>query len=218
MSQAMANLVAWISERSNSAGMWWTRCDGRTGPGARSSSQAERTGPAGSPPPGRGAIDTHESVGAGATGGRTRNSWLLGRLPGREVAAVGAGLALLLAGCGGGDETITGSIQIFGQSDSVTSSGDTCSGAGGYDDIEEGAQVTVKDGDGDLLATADLGPGEVTDEDNSTDSFTQCDLPFTVDVPASDFYVIEVSHRGEISYSREELEKKNWKVELSLGS
>ncbi|WP_269810442.1 MULTISPECIES: hypothetical protein [Kineosporia] len=43
-------------------------------------------------------------------------------------------------------------------------------------------------------------------------------LPFTVaDVPASDFYQVEVSHRGAVTFSQADLVKQAWSVELSLG-
>jgi hypothetical protein len=92
------------------------------------------------------------------------------------------------------------------------STGDECWGDEGYDDLEEGAQVRVRDGDGKLLATADLRDGvfDAVIED--------CTFRFTVlDVPDADFYSVEVSHRGEVSYSRKEIEGNDWTVALSVG-
>lgn len=45
-----------------------------------------------------------------------------------------------------------------------------------------------------------------------------CRFPFTVmSVPASDFYLIEVAHRGGLTYSAAELKNREWAVELTLG-
>lgn len=87
----------------------------------------------------------------------------------------------------------------------------SCIGTRGYSDIREGTQVRVLDGEGDLLATGKLERGEPGSGHYS------CIFAFTVDdVPASDFYTVEVSHRDGLSYSHAELEDKNWTVELSL--
>jgi hypothetical protein len=84
--------------------------------------------------------------------------------------------------------------------------------SGGYSDIQIGAQVVIRDSAGTIVATGSLLPGTAT-EDNR-----RCDYPFVVeDVPTSDFYSIEVSHRGELTYSHEELEDRDWEVMLSLG-
>jgi hypothetical protein len=38
-----------------------------------------------------------------------------------------------------------------------------------------------------------------------------------VDAEDADFYSVEVSHRGEITYSRDELEAAGWSIDLTLG-
>ena len=86
-----------------------------------------------------------------------------------------------------------------------------CVGTGGYDDISAGASVTVRDGNGKTLATSELGSGDAL-------SGVGCTYEFTVDVPDADFYRVEVSHRGELEFSRGELEQAGWEVHASLGS
>lgn len=156
------------------------------------------------------------------------------------VPALVAGAVLLVAGVGAGawallrpDAThdITGTLLVndFGPEDEGCMGGDAVTRldrlealidgqtfpcpqgvGGGYDDIRDGADVTVKDGAGELLGTGVLTGGTATD--------VGVTFAFTVEgVPDSDFYQVEVSHRGALSYSRAELEDAGWVVEASLG-
>ncbi|MFI1562320.1 hypothetical protein ACH4ZX_04505 [Streptomyces sp. NPDC020490] len=77
--------------------------------------------------------------------------------------------------------------------------GELCSGTGGYSDIGFGTQVTVTDADGTLVAMGSLGLGEKTEQG--------CEFPFTVDdiTPGSKFYTVEISHRGGLTQTEEEL-------------
>lgn len=121
-------------------------------------------------------------------------------------------LALLLTGCGTpavAAHDISGSLDLSG-SDSFSTSGANCSGDGGYSDIDEGAQVTVKDQAGALIATGALKAGVA---DGST-----CTFPFTVKaVPDATFYSVEVSHRGALNYSSAQMKSANWNLAFTLG-
>lgn len=102
-------------------------------------------------------------------------------------------------------------ILTLTDTDEFWSEGDPCAGSGGYDDIQEGAQVTVRDGEGHVLATSDLLEGVASSD-------YECDFPFAVpDVPEARFYAVEISHRGEITNSRRDLERNDWFVGLTLG-
>jgi hypothetical protein len=117
------------------------------------------------------------------------------------VAAVVAAVLLV-----GGGQTITGEFALF---DSEL--GSDCQGSGGYSDIGPGASVTVRNEKGETIGTSNLGSGEHI-------SGFGCTYDFTVDgVPNAKFYRIEVSHRGEVEYSRAEIEAADWNVNLSLG-
>ena len=78
----------------------------------------------------------------------------------------------------------------------------------GYSDIGSGTQVMVKNGKGEILASAPLGEGH-GDDVNCTFSFTS---PIT---EGEDRYVVSVSHRGEFSYSFDQLQRGG--VEIHLG-
>lgn len=91
--------------------------------------------------------------------------------------------------------TLEDSITTYGLPD-----GFECAGKGGYKDIGPGAAVTVTDESGTLLAK-----GAVL---TSSGSASRCWLDFTVaSVPrGSAFYKVEVSHRGELTYTESEAE------------
>lgn len=138
------------------------------------------------------------------------------------VRYVLAAVVLVLAGCGGdGSSQAPEGESSSPESETLNVSGsftltdyDTyfqgrCSGTGGYDDITRGAQVVVRDGDGKTLAIGELGQGR------AEDSFT-CAFPFRVEsVPAGEaFYSLEVAHRGEVTYSADDIIGP---IEMTLG-
>jgi hypothetical protein len=100
--------------------------------------------------------------------------------------------------------------------------GDTkiCNGTGGYSDIYGGirigdsvvggSQVTLRDESGKVLATTSLETKLIFSE--------SCDFEFTLsNVPDADFYQLEVSHRGGLTFSKQELESRSWDVRVTLG-
>lgn len=98
-------------------------------------------------------------------------------------------------------------------------SGKPCTGSRGYSDIQEGAQVTVKDEANMLLAVGRLGPG-TTREARRTQftAYSYCQFSFAIpSIPDRPFYQVEVSHRGALSYQRDDLESRSWTVDLSIG-
>jgi hypothetical protein len=80
---------------------------------------------------------------------------------------------------------------------------------GGYSDLRAGTAVSVKDGEGRLLGTGALKGGR--------QSINGCSFAFSVEVPDSAFYEVEVSQRGSVPFSREELDRQDWRVSLSVG-
>lgn len=114
------------------------------------------------------------------------------------------------------DHTIKGTVTLT-DSGIVSGGGPTCSGGGGYDDMRAGAQVRVRDGNGKTLAVSSLRTGKSV-ADPKYHIVVTCIFPFTVKVaPDAKFYGIEVAHRGELTYSKRQLDKKKWRVDFTLG-
>ncbi|BBY62186.1 hypothetical protein [Mycolicibacterium helvum] len=130
------------------------------------------------------------------------------------LIAAGVGAYFGITALTGKDEkppfTINGTLSL--RADSVTTTGlppsFACAGKGGYNDIGPGADVTVANESGTLLAKGRL--------DGSFGEKDWCVFTFTVsDVPAgAKFYKVTVSHRGEMSYTEQEAHAR---IELSLG-
>lgn len=99
-----------------------------------------------------------------------------------------------------GDFTKFGNMKI----------GDSCEGSGGYNDINSITQVVAKDGN-DIVAITSLGTG-------SADGTGNCSYSFTFDkIAKKNFYSFEVSHRGALNFSYDELKDQDYRVDFSLG-
>jgi hypothetical protein len=122
-----------------------------------------------------------------------------------------------------GSLTLTGlSSHYIGQDVDMIVTNDltACVGHGGFDDIGPSAQVTVSDQNGTLVGTSSLDdPQYVEVEPMEFEiGIGQCIFTFMVEVPGDKtFYSVEVAHRGGVTFSREDLERSGWWVELSLG-
>lgn len=110
--------------------------------------------------------------------------------------------------------TITGTVLLqAGYSHEGLAFGLRCWGApaGGYSDIDIGAQVTVRDAGGVIIGTGSLSQGEM-------DPGNGCHFPFRIiGLPEATFYSVQVSHRDGPSYSFAEMEAAGWDIALSLG-
>lgn len=157
-------------------------------------------------------------AGSGTTGAKGR----LGDLSGNRFAMVGVAIGavvLLIVGIGAmsGSEqrSATGEIALFDESSALMLDvGDACEGTGGYSDIQAGLQVRVSDAGGQLIGTGHLDPGQIRRRSVGK----ACVLEFSVDdIPDSDFYTFEASHRGGLTYSRSEMDSVDWHVSLQLG-
>ena len=88
-----------------------------------------------------------------------------------------------------------------------------CVGVDGYDDVNEGATVTVKNDSGKIVGVGTLDAGEFVHR--ASDVPADCSFAFRVTgIPAdSKFFTVSVSHRGEITVPKAELHS----IALSLG-
>jgi hypothetical protein len=139
--------------------------------------------------------------------------------------------AVMAAGCGQGSKgstattaqattttlpTISGTAELHSADGVLELDDGTCTGTSGYDDLTEGASVTLRDEHGTTIGTSALGPGTLSGAGLSK----VCTFPFTItDVPTSaKFYAVEVSHRGAVTYSHDQLAQQGWTVGLTIGS
>lgn len=82
----------------------------------------------------------------------------------------------------------------------------------GFDDLTPGAQVTVRNASGKLIAIGKLRDGTI-----KSMGYT-CVMPFTVrNVPNTSFYRVEVAHRGNVNYSLKEMRTSGWRISLTIG-
>lgn len=113
---------------------------------------------------------------------------------------------------------LKGTISVPSGLENRTDGGSGCLPTRGYEDVDYGTQVTIKDASGKIIATGELGYGTKSGDRvpfNSGSAFP-CAFPFTASVPpGSDFYQIEVSSRGAVTFTSDELTSKD--VALTLG-
>ncbi len=134
-----------------------------------------------------------------------------------EVRATVIASLVFLAACGGSaspsptTHALSGTLSLMADIDPGATSDRPCTGIGGRDDIAGGAQVTVKDGDGIVVATTHLAAGQFQSSPKA------CMFDFEASVPLTESYSVEVSHLGGLAYSRAELESAGWHVEVALG-
>jgi hypothetical protein len=89
--------------------------------------------------------------------------------------------------------------------------GHSCGGTGGYDDIQAGLQVTVKNENGTVIGAGEFGSGTITMDG-------PCEFHFAVpNVPKAAFYQIEAGRRGTLRYSFAQMQGNNWMVNFTLG-
>lgn len=128
--------------------------------------------------------------------------------------------SLLVAGCATQPESIpvTGTLTVpggFADGGLEGGPGQPCTVGGGYADIRSGAQVVVTDDGGKTIALGELGGGTLLLPDLDTWGTRSCVFSFSVQVPGGhDFYGVEVTHRGVVRYTAEQLRQP---VAMSLG-
>lgn len=95
-----------------------------------------------------------------------------------------------------------------------TVAGGPCSGASisdDYGDLRPRAIVTVRNEEGEIIATGALGEGKWLPR--------ACVMDFEVaNVPKAKFYAIEVTDHGQQRYSSDELERRGGRVEMTIKS
>lgn len=112
--------------------------------------------------------------------------------------------------------TITGTFTLVADPELDESrAGETCSGSGGYSDFGDGMNVTIRDGNGTIIATTSSRDTKWTSLDGVGGLWCRTSFESTADIV--DFYEISIGRRGELSYSFDELEAVDFDVALTLG-
>lgn len=120
---------------------------------------------------------------------------------------------ILLASCGSSGITLNGTVELDNggglDGTNFSAGADGCSGTDGYSDLTDGASVTVYDSAGTVIAVGSLDAGRQVGE--------ACLFPWSVShVKKSSFYKVEVSHRGQLTYSY--AQAKAGGLDSSIGS
>jgi len=106
---------------------------------------------------------------------------------------------------------VVGSFELRGKDgDDFASLLSGCSGRGGYSDIEPGAQIVIRDESGDIIATSRL-------ERDPNSVVGGCTFIFIAEVPDARFYTFSLGRRGDITYSKTEMEQMGWAPALVVG-
>lgn len=84
-----------------------------------------------------------------------------------------------------------------------------------FDHIKSGSQVVVRNGEGSVIAKGELGPGVL---DPAGTALLGCYFSYEVEVPAADFYLIEIGGEESPVFSHADLEERGWEVHLSISS
>jgi hypothetical protein len=139
-----------------------------------------------------------------------RRVWLALCIAALIVVAAAGTVIGLTASSGPTKKEVDGTFVLnAGDADSMTSFGDGCEGDGGYGDINSSTSVVLTNKDGKEIDRTPLGPGEAS-------GFT-CTFHFTLQVTkGSPYYVITISHRGQMQYTWDELTAPD-AVDITLG-
>lgn len=86
----------------------------------------------------------------------------------------------------------------------------------GQGDIAVGASVTVRAANGHIVGVGSLDSCRFTDISSPGQGRSLTFGWRVSNVPDSDFYTIEVAHRGEVPFSRTQLARSHWQAHLSL--
>lgn len=85
-----------------------------------------------------------------------------------------------------------------------------CQGRNGYADLTYDMPVTVTNAEGKIVGIGKTDFGEWVDG--------HCNFNYKVEnIPKSDFYSVEVGHRGKVNYSFSDIVQNNWHVSQQIG-
>ena len=141
----------------------------------------------------------------------------------RTAFLVTVTLTLLFAGCRNQTHTVTGTLTLASNGtrpiDQLAMSGKVIEACDYSDlgrensDIYTGAQITLKNASGKLIAKGTLQGGTIV----SLNGMGGCEFVFVLqDVPKTEFYTVDLGTRKGISYSLKDMQEKNWHLKIWL--
>lgn len=154
-----------------------------------------------------------DATGPQATGWRARLTKRVMLIGSGALLIVIVGVVLLVTLTGGRDLRVNFSLLDF-------DGGSSCSGgSGGYSDVGSGMSVVVRDNDNHVIGTGALADGtSITVPNQDIGGVAGCIWSATIsDLPSEDYYSVSVGNRGSEVYSHDQLDQKDWTVDLQLG-
>jgi hypothetical protein len=136
------------------------------------------------------------------------------------------GIAVAAFLAGGDDSDIMHVSFFLTDPENIGGTNGDCGGGGGYDDFQPGMNVRVTDENGRTVGSGNLvGLNDAPeyfeepfgDVDLDDDVEGACTLVADVEVSPSEFYTVEAGGRGELTYTHDELDERDWEVVLTLG-
>lgn len=111
------------------------------------------------------------------------------------------------------EHEINGTVIL---NDGFGNEGQPCAGTGQYADITAGAKVTLKDKHKKTVGVATLDQGTWTAAVTGGD-FVTCEFPFSLKVPTSRTYAVQVGKRKAGTVSAKSLVANDWVLSITLG-
>lgn len=123
---------------------------------------------------------------------------------------------LVLTGCSEQPETrdLTGSVSVPSGLQNRLDGGEGCLPSEGFEDVDHGASVVIRDAQGAIVGETELGWGAKDGDYSSTDNgglAFPCRFAFKATVPAGEFYEIEVANRGSVAVNGDD------EIDLTVG-
>lgn len=121
-------------------------------------------------------------------------------------------LAVLAAGCGGGEDGISARLTIVVPDNNIRAEGDECSGARPFRAIHRGTPFTIEDGSGAAAAEGELPRGSATNADPGIDweseRFpTHCVFEVEVELPERPRYRLVLPDVLPVEFERSLLDR-----------
>jgi len=114
---------------------------------------------------------------------------------------------------------LKGSIYVFGNIVKTPRVNQPCQPLNyeGYSDLVFGTTLVVRNGKGNVIATKEI-PQGTQQYYADYDDVMVCEVTIPeIKLPKAEFYSFTFGDRKELTYSKEQLKKQNWNLDLTIG-